>query len=474
MHLADLPVEIIENILGYVPRHAKEQCLLVCKSWYQVTLPGFNRYIQLLGSEDVMILHRKMFNEPVSIKGSDIRCLSLTAEKPSDRYIVRRDVLVRILNACTHLRTLQLLHDSNQFLEYMYQTRSQLHIDALKTIYIPFNLVNRVIRDREFTALFYYCQKIAQISVNINRDTVRDIPGNMDLGYYLSKFTQLQTLAIHFDNEVVLHDIVSACPQLESLHLFGASFLSLTAKLQMYKTGNATEKPILPVKSQLHTLVVATNFVTRDLLEFLTIHTKRLYQLTLCGSISRGPQNLIAAFTDYSKQPRLDALGLKYICFDNYLGYSDELMQQIRACFSPSLRRLSLTQCDFSAVRDDSNNIILDLTGFNLEYLIIDIQKVFEGQIASLNKTSLEVTTTDNNTSPKTLYFQRKSKWKPENLFLVKQSKQYVHRAARTRRLESVHTCVLAIRADSIHHVRLYCRSQDSQQFFSQIINLRA
>lgn len=474
MHLADLPVEIIENILGYVPRHAKEQCLLVCKSWYQLTLPGFNRYIQLLGSEDVMILFRKIFHEPVSIKGNDIRCLSLTAEKPSDRYIVRRDVLVRILNACTHLQTLQLLHDSNQFLEYMYQTRSQLHIDALKTIYIPFNLVNRVIRDREFKAILHYCRKIAQISVNINRDTVRDIPGNMDLSYYLSKFTQLQTLAIHFDDEVVLHDIVSACPQLESLHMFGANFVSLTAKLQMYKTDNATEKLILPVKSQLHTLVVDTSFFTRDLLEYLTIHTKHLYQLTLCGSISRGTQNLIAAFADYSKQPRLDALALKYICFENHLAYSDELMQQIRLCFSSSLRILKLTQCDFSAIRDDDNNLMLNLTGFNLDYLIIDIQKVFEGQVASLNKTSLEVTAADNNTSPKTLYFQRKSKWKPENLFLVKQSKQYVHRTARTRRMKSAHTCVLTIKAGSVHYVRLYCHSQDNQQLFSQIINLRA
>ncbi|GAN02401.1 hypothetical protein MAM1_0021c01844 [Mucor ambiguus] len=474
MHLADLPVEISENILDYLPRHAKQQCLLVSKLWHQATLPGLNRYIQLLGNEDVLILYRKMFHPPVTIKGSDIRCLSLTVEKVSDRYIVRRDVLGPILNACVHLRTLHLLHDSNQFLEYMYQARSELHVDALQTIYIPFNVVNRVIRDMEFRAIFHYCQKITQISLNTNRYTaVRDIPDNMDLTNYLSKFTCLQTLAIHFDNELILHDIISACPQLESLRLFGASFLSLTTKLRMYRTDSATEKPVFSVKSQLHTLFIDTTFFSKDLLEYLAIHTTHFYQLTLCGSVSRGTQNLVTAFTAYSQQPRLNALALKCIRFENHLSYSNELMQHIKHCFSSSLRRINFTQCDFNDIRDDGNNLTLDLTGLNLDYLTIDIQNVLEGRIASLNKTSLEVTTT-NNAIPKTVYFQRKSKWKPENLFLLKQSNQYTNQNAQKRRLKSDHTCVLAIKADSIHYIKLHCHNQDSRQPFSQIVNLGA
>ncbi|KAL9550747.1 hypothetical protein MBANPS3_004575 [Mucor bainieri] len=437
MNLIDLPVEIIESILGYLPRHAKQECLLVCKAWHQVTLPGLNRYIQLTGSEDVMVLFRKMFHAPITIRGIDIRCLSLTAEKASDRYIVRRDVLGRILNACPHLRALHLMHDSNQFLDYMYQARSELLcIDALQTIYIPFSVVNRVMREREFTAIFRYCQKIAQISLNVNRETAfRDITGNdMDFATYLSKFTRLQTLAIHFDNVLVLHDIVSACPQLESLRLYGANFHALTAKLHMYTTTDTaatttTEKPILPVKSQLHTLVVDTSFVSKDLLDYLTLHTTHLYHLTLHGSTSRVMQSLIAAFAAYSKQrqqqPHMQALALKSIGFENYLSYSKELMLHIKSCFAWSLCRLNLTQCDFSDIRDDSNNLILDLVGLDLDYLTVDIQNVFEGRVASLNKTSLEITTSNNAMRPpKTVYFQRKSKWKPEHLFLVKESKQ--------------------------------------------------
>lgn len=462
MHLADLPVEVIENILGYLPRHVKQHCLVVCKSWYRITMPGFNRYIQLMGIEDLMILYRKLFHDPKTIKGSDIRCLSLTADKASDRYIVRREVLVRILSACTHLQTLHLLHDSNQILEYMYQARSDLHMDALKTIYIPFNVVNRVIRGREFTAIFHYCQKVTQISFNINRDTVRDIPGNMDLGFYLSKFSRLQTLSIHFDNEVCLHGILSACPQLEALRLFGGSFLSVTAKLQMY---NATEDRI-PIKSQLHTLVIDTGFFTKDLLTYLTANTEHLYQLTLYGSVSRDVQNLITVFTAYSNEPRLNALALKSIRFENHLNFSNELMRQIRSCFSSSIRRFNFTQCDFGAIRDENTNLMLDLTGFNLEFLTIDIQNLFEGRIASLNKTSLEII------AHNTKFFQRKSKWKPGNLFIIKHSNQYVNGNARERRLKSDHTCVLTIKADSIRYIRLYCHSQDNRQLFSQIINL--
>lgn len=475
MHLTDLPVEIIENILGYLPRHAKQQCLLVCKSWYQVTLPHLNCYIQLLGSEDVMILYRKMCHPPATIKGSDIRCLSFTAEKASDRYIVRKDVLVHIINACRHLQTLHLLHDSNQFLECMYQTRSELQISALQTIHIPFDVVDRVMRDRELRAIFYHCQKITRMSLNIRRDTVmRAIAGNMYLSSYLSKFTRLQTLVIHFDNMLVLHDIVSACPQLKSLRLLGANSFPLTAKLQMYKTdnNNPTAKPIFPVKSQLHTLIIDTSFFSKDLLEYLALHTKNLYQMTLCGTASRSAQNIIDTLTTYSKEHEQVALDVKSICFDNYLACSDKLIQQVKSSFSSSLRRLNFTQCDFSDIRDKHNNLTLDLTGLNLDYLIIDIQNIFEGRIASLNKTSLEVTIS--HPIPKTVYYQRISKWKPDNLFVLKHSNQYINQNAQNRRLKSEHICVLTIRADSIYHMRLYCHNQETRQLFSQIIDLKA
>ncbi|KAL0136671.1 hypothetical protein V8B55DRAFT_1579862 [Mucor lusitanicus] len=421
MHLTDLPVEIIENILGYLPRHAKQQCLLVCKSWYQVTLPHLNCYIQLLGSEDVMILYRKMCHPPATIKGSDIRCLSFTAEKASDRYIVRKDVLVHIINACRHLQTLHLLHDSNQFLECMYQTRSELQISALQTIHIPFDVVDRVMRDRELRAIFYHCQKITRMSLNIRRDTVmRAIAGNM------------------------------------------------------YKTdnNNPTAKPIFPVKSQLHTLIIDTSFFSKDLLEYLALHTKNLYQMTLCGTASRSAQNIIDTLTTYSKEHEQVALDVKSICFDNYLACSDKLIQQVKSSFSSSLRRLNFTQCDFSDIRDKHNNLTLDLTGLNLDYLIIDIQNIFEGRIASLNKTSLEVTIS--HPIPKTVYYQRISKWKPDNLFVLKHSNQYINQNAQNRRLKSEHICVLTIRADSIYHMRLYCHNQETRQLFSQIIDFKA
>lgn len=421
MHLTDLPVEIIENILGYLPRHAKQQCLLVCKSWYQVTLPHLNCYIQLLGSEDVMILYRKMCHPPATIKGSDIRCLSFTAEKASDRYIVRKDVLVHIINACRHLQTLHLLHDSNQFLECMYQTRSELQISALQTIHIPFDVVDRVMRDRELRAIFYHCQKITRMSLNIRRDTVmRAIAGNM------------------------------------------------------YKTdnNNPTAKPIFPVKSQLHTLIIDTSFFSKDLLEYLALHTKNLYQMTLCGTASRSAQNIIDILTTYSKEHEQVALDVKSICFDNYLACSDKLIQQVKSSFSSSLRRLNFTQCDFSDIRDKHNNLTLDLTGLNLDYLIIDIQNIFEGRIASLNKTSLEVTIS--HPIPKTVYYQRISKWKPDNLFVLKHSNQYINQNAQNRRLKSEHICVLTIRADSIYHMRLYCHNQETRQLFSQIIDFKA
>ncbi|KAF1799785.1 hypothetical protein FB192DRAFT_1438141 [Mucor lusitanicus] len=394
MHLTDLPVEIIENILGYLPRHAKQQCLLVCKSWYQVTLPHLNCYIQLLGSEDVMILYRKMCHPPATIKGSDIRCLSFTAEKASDR---------------------------NQFLECMYQTRSELQISALQTIHIPFDVVDRVMRDRELRAIFYHCQKITRMSLNIRRDTVmRAIAGNM------------------------------------------------------YKTdnNNPTAKPIFPVKSQLHTLIIDTSFFSKDLLEYLALHTKNLYQMTLCGTASRSAQNIIDTLTTYSKEHEQVALDVKSICFDNYLACSDKLIQQVKSSFSSSLRRLNFTQCDFSDIRDKHNNLTLDLTGLNLDYLIIDIQNIFEGRIASLNKTSLEVTIS--HPIPKTVYYQRISKWKPDNLFVLKHSNQYINQNAQNRRLKSEHICVLTIRADSIYHMRLYCHNQETRQLFSQIIDFKA
>ncbi|KAK4511073.1 4-hydroxyphenylpyruvate dioxygenase [Mucor velutinosus] len=221
----------------------------------------------------------------------------------------------------------------------------------------------------------------------------------------------------------------------------------------MYKADNTIKKPIFSVKSQIHTVVVDTSLFTNDLLEYLAIHIKHLYQLTLCGSVSRSTQSIIAALTAYSKQPRRNALALKCIRFESYLSYSNEIIQQTRS--------------------DENNNLMLDLIGFNLDYLITDIQNVFEGRITGLSKTSLEVTTT-NNVMPKTVYLQRKSKWTPDNLFNLRDSNQYVNKNARNRRLKSVHTCVLTIKADSIHYVRLYCHSQDNRHLFSLIINLRA
>ncbi|KAI8640009.1 hypothetical protein BD408DRAFT_434657 [Parasitella parasitica] len=386
MHISELPIEILDKIFGLLPRHLKQQCLIVCKAWYTVNLPGLNGYIQLQGSEDVVMLYRQLFFEPKHMNGGDIRCLSLTAEKASDRYIVRRDILVRILNACTNLQTLHLMHDSNQFLEHMYQARQELNMQSLTTIYVPFSVVNRVIRDREFVAINHYSQKITQLSLNVSSNTFRDVLGNMDLGLYLSHFTVLRSLSLQFDNDIVLHNVLSACPQLETLQLFGSNFLSLSARLHMYPRDRSK---LFSIKSRLMTLAIDTVFVNQELLEYLTENVDNFNQLTLSGSLSRDTQQLTNTFNSYKSHKKLP---IKCIRFESYFTYSDDLVQSIASCFYLTLKKLELNECDFSKIMTEKNNLALTFIGLNLEYLSIDIQDIFESSVSKLNKTDLEIT----------------------------------------------------------------------------------
>lgn len=470
MHILELPVEIIDRILDFLPRQSKQKCLQVSRTLSNRTLLGINRCIELEDNADVMNLYREIFREPVVVQSSDIRCLSLATGRHSNRYIVKRDILIRILNACTHLQTIQLMYGSNQLLEYMYHSRNTLNINSVKTIYIPFNEPNTVIRDIDFLTTYHYAKKIPQLSLHVNRNTFSGLSSHKDLYMYLGHFAILKVLSLHFDNvEVVLHDILSACPSLQKLGLTNSRSSSTTSKLQLFKssTKNATT-----IKSQLKDLCVDSIFINQDLLTYLSDNIENLHNLTLSGSQSFNHQHLLNALNSFNNKntENFIRLPIKSIGFEHRFLLHEKLIRRIELWF-PTLKRVDFTDCNFSRMMTNGLNIMMNFTGLNLEYLTINLRDIYESYTGSSIKTSLEIMDNNSNTSEESTCFQRTAKWKPENLFIAKSSKSYLSNKARAKRIDSNHICVITVKVKSIRDIHLYCHSPHGRQSFSQIIN---
>lgn len=470
MHILELPAEIIDRILDFLPRQSKQKCLQVNRALSSRTLLGINSCIELEDNADVMKLYREIFREPVVVQSSDIRCLSLATGRHSNRYIVERDILIRILNACTHLQTIQLMYDSNQLLEYMYHSRSALNIKSVKTIYIPFNGPNTVIRDIDFLATYHYANKVPQLSLHVSKNTFSGLYSHKDLYIYLGHFAILKVLSLHFDNvEIVLHDILSACPSLQKLELTNSRSSSTTSKLQLFESSS---KNATTIKSQLKDLCIDSIFINQDLLTYLSDNIENLHNLTLSGSQSFNHQHLLNALNSFNNKntANFTRLPIKSIGFEHRFLLHKDLIRRIESWF-PTLKRVDFTDCNFSGMMTNDHNIMINFTGLNLEYLTINLQDIYESYTGSSIKTSLEVMDNNSSKSEESMCFQRTAKWKPENMFIAKPSKSYLSNKARAKRIGSNHICVITVKVKSIRDIHLYCYSPHGRQSFSQIIS---
>jgi hypothetical protein len=457
--MSKLPPEILIEVLSYLSRDCKLQCLLACKTWYTSVLPILNREIKLCSDNDATILLEKLSSQQEgSIEGSKVHRLSFgTDDLAYTEYIINRVTFGSIITACKNLKSL----DFNglfiqRYFGYLYQYRDTLQLDNLQVINAPYSSSELYI-----PVAYHYHQKLNQLDLDINSNSFRSLPGTNDIFSYLCLFSALKILSLRFHCPIYLHDILSACPHLETLKLSHSSSVN---HFKVFKGSKSGKRHAIEQTAcfRLKFLTIASDFVNQELFEYLLERTTQLYQVSINGFCSdfttfETPFNIFV--NDNQIFP------IKRIVFFN-VNISPKVINGLNSSFD-ALKIIELDGCYFAKIMDQHRNIRLDFSKLNLEYISIDFRNIIRDQ-PNINTVSLEIKRAENND---TLFFQRLSKWKTDRMFVEKTHKLFTTNYFKERRANSNHISVISIEINTLRYLRLHLNTYNDSAF-SQIIAL--
>lgn len=452
--MSNLPPEVLTEVLNHLSRDCKQQCLLVCKAWCSTTLHLLNRSIVIKNSNDATILLGKILRQNGFIDGNDIHHLSFQSKYNRSDFI-NRAVFMRILFACKNLKTLDFTNEDNshRYLQYLDQYRDTLKLDNLQAIYAPYSCSQYYI-----TLTHHYCGKMNQLNLQIYNKSFKATPDNDGFYSYLNNFSSLKTLNLRFKCRVFLHNLLRACPLLESLQLFN---FDNNSPLEIFNSIELNERSIdqQNTNSKLKFLTITSNMVNQELFEYLLDRTPQLYQLSISGRCSNSTvfNKAFGAFVNNDR-----TFSIRRLSFGEDVNVSQELITGLNTSFH-HLIKIEFVQCNFSKVIDQRQNLKLDLSRLDIYTLSIDFTSLLTNS-PGINAMSLEIKQNNNHGIQ---YFQRTSKWQANNMFIEKTSKQYSSNLASEKRIISRHLSVLKIDANTLHCLRLNCNNS-----FKQIITL--
>lgn len=457
--MSNLPPEILIEVFSYLSRDYKLQCLLACKTWYASALPILNREIKLCGDNDATLLLEKLSSrQDGSIEGSKVHRLSFgTDDLAYTEYIINRVAFSRILAECKNLKLLEfngLL--MQRYFGYLYHYRDTLQLDSLQVINAPFSSSELYI-----PVAHHYHQKLNQLDLDVNNNSFRTLPDVNDMFSYLRSFSALKILSLRFHCPIYLHDILSACPHLETLKLSHSSSVN---HFKIFKSGKPGKKHVIEHTTgfRLKFLTIASDFVNQELFEYLLEKTTQLYQVSINGFCSD--------FTTFETPFNIFVNGnqifpLKRIVFFN-VNLSPKVINGLNSSFG-ALKIIQLDGCYFTKIMDQHRNIRLDFSKLNLEYMSIDFRNIIRDQ-PNINTVALEIKRVETND---TLFFQRLSKWKTDRMFIEKTHKLFTTDYAKERRANSNHISVIFIEINTLRYLRLHLNTYNDSNF-SQIIAL--
>jgi hypothetical protein len=452
--MSNLPPEVLTEVFNHLSRESKQQCLLVCKPWYVVALYLLNRSIVIKNSNDATILLGKIFQQNGFIDGNDVHHMSFQSKYNSNDFI-NRAVFIRILFSCKNLRTLDFTNENNshRYLQYLDQYKNTVPLNSLQAIYAPYSCSQYYI-----TLTHHYRGRMNQLSLQIYNKSFKETPGIDGFSSYLNHFSFLKTLNLRFKRRVFLHNLLRACPLLETLQLFN---FDNDNPLEIFNNNEPNERSTNQeiTNSKLKFLIITSSMVNQELFEYLLDRTSQLYQLSISGRCSNPTifNEAFSAFVNYNR-----TFSIKHLTFDEHVSVSQELITGLNASFS-HLAKIEFAKCNFSKVIDQHQNLKLDFSSLDIHYLFIDFTDLLINR-PGINAVSLEI---KQNSNHNIKYFQRTSKWKANNMFIKKTNKHYISNSASEKRIISRHLSILKIDTNTLHCLRLNCNNS-----FKQIITL--
>lgn len=455
LQMQDLPVEILFKVFIHLSRPSKLQCAVVCKSWCATALSLLNSTIHLRNTADTIILFEKLCQRNSSVQGSAIRHLSLSHNSRINDAQINRVVFIRILSECTNLRTLEFkdVTFDMAYLEYMIRYRSVLHLESLQCIRTQYsNSSNYLLVN------WQYHQRINQLNLFVLDSTFKEFQYADDLGSYLNHFEALKTLSLKFNGTVFIHSLLSACPQLESLQLI---FAPLSSHLRVYNDKITTHQSTATF--QLKYLDMSAHHINQELFEYLHDRTNHLFQLTVNHTAF---ENLAEIDNAFNTALVVDTvLPVKRIVFADNFDVSHNVILGLNNNFR-DLRVIDFRKCGLNRILDNNNNLTLDFSELELDYLSIDFTSIFSFN-THVNGMSLAI---QQNHSNDNVFYHRTSKWSSAHLFTRNDTSRYTSHTAQRNRVHSPKVSVISIQVHSLHHLHMH--GEGNHKLFSQVISL--
>lgn len=468
--MSNLPAELLYHIFNDVPRYSHKQCLTVCKSWHPIAQASLNRHLNINSGNDLQLLYKRLFQEPGTLKGSDIIKLTISSIISEDyrKDLNIEDKFAEILNQCINLKELEFMCiNFTWFSPGMYKARDTLRMNNLERIYIE--MVDRYCFDSEkyFGILEHCCPKIKQfllpLRVISNEDLSNDNLIENNPSIFLKRFPTLQRLEISSENPIPLKSILRDCPQLQTLIL-----RQRTRCCGLKLNDTNTDRQELP-NSQLHSLDVDLKHVNGQFCQYLLDSLTNLRELTIHGFVNvefanyilpRLPDtnsifNLFNTFINAYKQSNTP-LYIKIIRFEHFGNFAPQITTILGSCF-PALEKVVFKDCNFYHSLKQRNNLILDFGEMNLDCISLDLAFLFIRSNHGVNKVVLEIITFTN-----IFYYQRDGKWKSGKQFIPKTTKSYSNASAIQKRGVNQCTGVVTIKITSLRKIHLKCSIEKS------------
>lgn len=474
INMSNLSTEVLYRIFSELPRFSHKQCLTVCKSWHPVAQASLNKHLKINNIDDLELLYKLFFQEPGTLKSTDIIRLTIN-ESATDDYLSRKrtkENFTQILNQCVNLKELEFMGmNFTIYISNMYEFKDILHLNNLERIYIKKRDHLILVNKKYLQIIQHCCPKMKQMFLLFPKLAEEDVGNNDQVennpSTFLKRFPALQHLEIFSENPISLKSILRDCPQLKALIIRQSICYDL--KLQ----DTIVEEQDL-IDSRLESFQIDLENVNQELCQCLFNNLTKLRELTIFGfhGLTHDyhylpPDDTTVKYNilnnlEYAYKQNNTSQSIKTIRFEHFQDFAPETTTILGSCF-PALKKVEFMDCHFDVYSDNGNNYTLDFGEMTLDCILLDVAFLFTGYDIEADKAVLEIVTPTN-----TFYYQREGKWKSGRPFDLRTTKNYSSASAIKKRSLDNRTGVVTIKINSLEKIHIECSIRKAT--FEQII----